>query len=122
MTTTEEQAATVPPLAAEPQDRVDREGDGQSRGELAVRQAPGSHVHALGEEAEGWRAGTRPGPGDRLTCGIYCTTDLDVINGYLSRGAPILGVVELAAGSSPPRRDTGLRARGSPQSFSLMRP
>ena len=36
-----------------------------------------------------------PVPANDCTCGIYATTDLDVINGYLSRGAPILGVVEL---------------------------
>ena len=34
-------------------------------------------------------------PGRECTCGIYATTDLDVINGYLSRGAPVLGIVEL---------------------------
>ena len=36
-----------------------------------------------------------PVPAADCTCGIYATTDLDVINGYLTRGAPILGVVEL---------------------------
>lgn len=34
-------------------------------------------------------------PGRKCTCGIYATTDLDVISGYLSRFAPVLGVVEL---------------------------
>jgi hypothetical protein len=34
-------------------------------------------------------------PGTRCTCGIYATTDLDVIQGYLSRTAPVLGIVEL---------------------------
>ena len=36
-----------------------------------------------------------PIPGTECSCGIYATTDLDVITGYLSRGAPILGIVEL---------------------------
>lgn len=36
-----------------------------------------------------------PIPASDCTCGIYATTDLDVINGYLSRQAPVLGVVEL---------------------------
>jgi hypothetical protein len=36
-----------------------------------------------------------PVPSKDCSCGIYATTDLDIINGYLSRGAPVLGVVEL---------------------------
>jgi hypothetical protein len=36
-----------------------------------------------------------PVPAEECTCGIYATTDLDVINGYLKPWAPILGVVEL---------------------------
>jgi hypothetical protein len=36
-----------------------------------------------------------PVPGMECRCGIYATTDLGVINHYLSREAPILGVVEL---------------------------
>jgi hypothetical protein len=36
-----------------------------------------------------------PVPGQECTCGIYATTDLDVISGYLSAGAPVLGVVEM---------------------------
>ena len=36
-----------------------------------------------------------PVPGQECTCGIYATTDLDVIDSYLSRTAPVLGVVEL---------------------------
>jgi len=36
-----------------------------------------------------------PVPGKECSCGIYATTDLEVINGYLSRTAPVLGVVEL---------------------------
>lgn len=36
-----------------------------------------------------------PVPDPRCTCGIYATTDLDVINGYLARSAPVLGIVEL---------------------------
>lgn len=34
-------------------------------------------------------------PATDCSCGIYATTDLAVINGYLSRLAPVLGVVEL---------------------------
>lgn len=36
-----------------------------------------------------------PVPASDCSCGIYATTDLDVINSYLSRTAPVLGVVEL---------------------------
>ena len=36
-----------------------------------------------------------PVPAADCSCGIYATTDLDVINGYLSRSAPVLGIVEL---------------------------
>jgi hypothetical protein len=36
-----------------------------------------------------------PVPGQECSCGIYATTDLDVISGYLRRDAPVLGVVEL---------------------------
>ena len=36
-----------------------------------------------------------PVPAKDCSCGIYATTDLGVINGYLSRSAPVLGVVEL---------------------------
>lgn len=36
-----------------------------------------------------------PVPAADCTCGVYATTDLDVINGYLSRSAPVLGIVEL---------------------------
>ncbi len=36
-----------------------------------------------------------PVPDPRCSCGIYATTDLEVINGYLSRTAPVLGIVEL---------------------------
>jgi hypothetical protein len=36
-----------------------------------------------------------PVPGAECSCGIYATTDLDVISSYLSRGAPVLGVVEM---------------------------
>lgn len=34
-------------------------------------------------------------PDKPCSCGIYATTDLDVINGYLPRPASVLGVVEL---------------------------
>jgi len=36
-----------------------------------------------------------PVPSPDCSCGIYATTDLEVINGYLSRSAPVLGIVEL---------------------------
>jgi hypothetical protein len=36
-----------------------------------------------------------PVPGQECTCGIYATTDLDIISGYLNRAAPVLGVVEM---------------------------
>ena len=36
-----------------------------------------------------------PVPAPDCSCGIYATTDLEVINGYLSRTAPVLGIVEL---------------------------
>jgi hypothetical protein len=36
-----------------------------------------------------------PVPDPACSCGIYATVDLDVINGYLSRNAPVLGIVEL---------------------------
>jgi len=36
-----------------------------------------------------------PVPSPHCSCGIYATTDLDVINGYLPRIAPVLGIVEL---------------------------
>jgi hypothetical protein len=42
-----------------------------------------------GEEEHG------PVPAKDCSCGIYATTDLDIINTYLSRSAPVLGIVEL---------------------------
>jgi hypothetical protein len=36
-----------------------------------------------------------PVPAKDCSCGIYATTDLEIINGYLSRTAPVLGIVEL---------------------------
>jgi hypothetical protein len=36
-----------------------------------------------------------PVPAAECTCGIYATTDLGVINGYLSKDAPVLGIVEM---------------------------
>jgi hypothetical protein len=36
-----------------------------------------------------------PVPSQECTCGIYATTDLDIINSYLSKTAPVLGIVEL---------------------------
>jgi hypothetical protein len=45
-----------------------------------------------GEEAEEPHG---PIPGRKCTCGIYATTDLDVIAHYLTRSAPVLGIVEM---------------------------
>lgn len=36
-----------------------------------------------------------PVPGQECSCGIYATTGLDVIDGYLSHNATVLGIVEL---------------------------
>ena len=36
-----------------------------------------------------------PVPGTECTCGIYATTDLDVVSSYLSKAAPVVGVVEM---------------------------
>lgn len=36
-----------------------------------------------------------PVPSPHCSCGIYATTDLDIIHGYLRKSSPILGVVEL---------------------------
>ena len=36
-----------------------------------------------------------PVPGTECSCGIYATTDLDIISQYLSKRAPVVGVVEL---------------------------
>lgn len=36
-----------------------------------------------------------PVPGQECSCGIYATTDLDIISSYLTPSAPVLGVVEL---------------------------
>lgn len=36
-----------------------------------------------------------PVPSRECKCGIYATTDLDVINSYLRKDSPILGVVEM---------------------------
>ena len=43
----------------------------------------------------GDKAHEDPVPGRECTCGIYATTDLDIISGYLSKFAPVVGVVEL---------------------------
>lgn len=39
--------------------------------------------------------GHGPVPAPDCSCGIYATTDLDVIHGYLNPDAPVLGIVEL---------------------------
>lgn len=43
----------------------------------------------------GDKAHDDPVPGQECSCGIYATTDLDIISKYLSRWAPVLGIVEL---------------------------
>ena len=58
-----------------------------------------------GEEPHG------PVPAKDCTCGVYATTDLGVINHYLDRAAPILGVVELGGRIIPAAQ--GYRARGA---------
>jgi hypothetical protein len=40
-----------------------------------------------------------PDPG--CTCGIYATTDLEVVNDYLCNEAPVLGIVELGGRTIP---------------------
>lgn len=49
-----------------------------------------------------------PIPAPDCTCGIYATTDLLVINDYLSAAAPVLGVVELGGRIIP--AEQGYRA------------
>jgi hypothetical protein len=48
-----------------------------------------------GEDEEDEEEPHGPVPDPQCSCGIYATTDLDVINGYLRRDAPVLGIVEL---------------------------
>lgn len=40
-------------------------------------------------------------PDPDCTCGIYATTDLEVVNQYLSREAPVVGIVELGGRTIP---------------------
>jgi len=47
------------------------------------------------KKGEDGQAGHGPVPGTECTCGIYATTDLDVIGIYLRRSSPVLGVVEM---------------------------
>lgn len=55
--------------------------------------APSRRRKKGGEDGDEIPHGAIPDP--KCTCGIYATTDLDIINSYLSRSAPVLGVVEL---------------------------
>jgi hypothetical protein len=48
-------------------------------------------------------------PDPRHSCGIYATADLDVIGGYLSADAPVLGIVELGGRVIPAQQ--GYRAQ-----------
>jgi hypothetical protein len=43
----------------------------------------------------GDKAHEDPVPGADCSCGIYATTDLDIISGYLRKTSPVVGVVEL---------------------------
>lgn len=43
----------------------------------------------------GDKAHEDPVPGQECTCGIYATTNLDVISEYVSKEAPVVGVVEM---------------------------
>lgn len=43
----------------------------------------------------GDKAHEDPVPGRECTCGIYATTDLDVISTYVSKWAPVVGIVEM---------------------------
>jgi hypothetical protein len=43
----------------------------------------------------GDKAHEDPVPGAECTCGIYATTDLDIISSYLSKWAPVVGIVEM---------------------------
>jgi hypothetical protein len=36
-----------------------------------------------------------PVPGAECSCGIYATTDLDIISRYVSKASPVVGVVEM---------------------------
>ena len=40
-------------------------------------------------------------PDPDCTCGIYATTDLEVVNDYLCNEAPVLGIVELGGRTIP---------------------
>ena len=42
-----------------------------------------------------------PVPDSNCTCGVYATSDLSVVNDYLSDEAPVLGVVELGGRTIP---------------------
>ena len=43
----------------------------------------------------GDKAHDDPVPGAECSCGIYATTDLDVISNYLAKWAPVVGIVEM---------------------------
>ena len=56
-------------------------------------------------------------PDPDCTCGIYATTDLEVVNDYLGDEAPVLGIVELGGRTIPATqgyRAEAARARGAP--------
>lgn len=52
-----------------------------------------------------------PVPAKDCSCGIYATTSLEVINGYLGTRAPVLGVVELGGRVVP--AEQGYRAQAA---------
>ena len=43
----------------------------------------------------GDKAHDDPVPGSECSCGIYATTDLDIISNYLTRWSPVVGIVEM---------------------------
>jgi hypothetical protein len=64
-----------------------------------------SHTRRKAKEGEPLHG---PVPDPECSCGIYATTDLDVIDGYLSRSAPVLGIVEMGGRVIP--AEQGYRA------------
>jgi hypothetical protein len=53
------------------------------------------HDHPLAASCATGKKHDDPVPGEECSCGIYATTDLDVISSYLRKDSPVLGVVEM---------------------------
>jgi hypothetical protein len=72
---------------------------GGPQGRPAALIATCAHLHdddeEHGEKCKGCAGRHGPVPGKTCSCGVYATTDLEVINSYLDASAPVLGVVEL---------------------------